>query len=126
MRRTRRGRARTASLNRHKGQCAICSHEKRKEIEAAFVAWESPDSIAVEHGLSHRSTVYRHAKMFDLDVKRQQNIRVPLERIIERAGDPALQVTGATVVQAIAVYGKPRVRAEFARLQLGLQSGKPQ
>ena len=33
-------------------------------------------------------------------------IRVPLERIIERARDPALQVTGATVVQAIAVYGK--------------------
>jgi hypothetical protein len=103
----------TASLNRHKGQCAICSHEKRKEIEAAFVAWESPDGIAAEHGLSHRSTVYRHAKMFGLDVKRQQNIRVPLERIIERAGDPALQVTGATVVQAIAVYGKLNAQGQL-------------
>ena len=51
--------------------------------------------------------------MFGLDVKRQQNIRVPLERIIERAGDPALQVTGATVVQAIAVYGKLNAQGQL-------------
>jgi hypothetical protein len=108
-----RGRARTASLNRHRGQCAICSHEKCKEIEAAFVAWESPDGIAAEHGLPHRSTLYRHAKAFGLDLKRQRNIRVPLERIIERAGDPALQVTGATVVQAIAVYGKLNAQGQL-------------
>jgi hypothetical protein len=105
--------AKAASLNRHRGQCSICSHEKCKEIEAAFVAWESPDGIAAEHGLSHRSTVYRHAKAFGLDLKRQQNIRVPLERIIERAGDPLLQVTGATVVQAIAVYGKLNAQGQL-------------
>jgi hypothetical protein len=40
------------NLNRHRGQCSICSHEKRKETEAAFVAWESPDSIVAEHGLA--------------------------------------------------------------------------
>ena len=103
----------TASLKRHKGQCSICSHEKRKEIEAAFVAWESPEKIAAEYGLTHRSTVYRHAKAFGLNVKRQQNIRVPLERIIEGAGDPTLQVTGATVVQAIAVYGKLNAQGQL-------------
>src|SRR2546427_8671523 len=78
----------TAALNRHRGQCGICSHAQCKEIEAAFVAWESPEKIAAEFGLSHRTTVYRHAKAFGLNLKRQQNIRVPLERIIERASDP--------------------------------------
>lgn len=102
-----------AALNRHEGQCTICAHEKRKEIEAAFVAWESPEKIAAEYGLSHRTTVYRHARAFGLNLKRQQNIRVPLERIIERAGDPALQVTGATVVQAIAVYGKLNAQGQL-------------
>jgi hypothetical protein len=104
---------RTAALNRHKGQCTICSHEKCKEIEAAFVAWESPEKIAAEFGLGHRTSVYRHAKFFGLNLRRQQNIRVPLERIIERAGDPALQVTGATVVQAIAVYGKLNAQGQL-------------
>jgi hypothetical protein len=103
----------TAALNRHKGQCSICSHEKCKEIEAAFVAWESPEKIATEFGLGHRTTVYRHAKAFGLNLKRQQNIRAPLERIIERAGDAALQVTGATVVQAIAVYGKLNAQGQL-------------
>jgi hypothetical protein len=53
----------TAALNRHKGQCTICSHEKCKEIEAAFVAWKSPEKIAAEFALGHRSTVYRHAEV---------------------------------------------------------------
>ena len=104
---------RTAALNRHKGQCTICSHAKCKEIEAAFVAWGSPEKIATEFGLGHRTTVYRHAKAFGLNLKRQQNIRAPLERIIERAGDAALQVTGATVVQAIAVYGKLNAQGQL-------------
>jgi len=43
----------TAALNRHKWQCSICSHEKCKEIEAAFVAWESPEKIAIEFRLGH-------------------------------------------------------------------------
>ncbi|HXN23327.1 MAG TPA: hypothetical protein VOA41_11360 [Candidatus Dormibacteraeota bacterium] len=103
----------SASLNRHKAQCSICAHEKRKEIEGAFVAWESPAKIAEEYGLCHRTTVYRHAKAVGLNLKRQQNIRVPLERIIERAGDPTLQVTGATVVQAIAVYGKLNAQGQL-------------
>jgi hypothetical protein len=102
-----------ASLNRHKGQCTVCSHEKCKEIESAFVAWESPEKIATEFGLGHRTAVYRHAKVFGLNERRQQNIRVPLERIIERASDPALQVTGATVVQAIAVYGKLNAQGQL-------------
>jgi hypothetical protein len=103
----------TAALNRHKGQCTVCSHEKCIEIEAAFVAWESPEKIAAEFALGHRSAVYRHAKALGLNQKRQQNIRVPLERIIERASDPALQVTGATVVQAIAVYGKLNAQGQL-------------
>jgi hypothetical protein len=103
----------TSALKRHERQCTICSHEKRREIEAAFMAWESPEKIATEFALGHRSTVYRHAKAFGLGLRRQQNIRVPLERIIERASDPTLPVTGATVVQAIAVYGKLNAQGQL-------------
>jgi hypothetical protein len=33
---------RRVSLARHSHVCKICAHKKREEIEAEFVAWESP------------------------------------------------------------------------------------
>ena len=75
-----------ASLNRHRAQCSICAHEECAEIEAAFVAWENTEKIAADFNLPHRTTIYRHVRFFGLDAKRQRNIRVPLQKIIERAG----------------------------------------
>jgi hypothetical protein len=94
------------SANRHKAQCTICAHEKCADIEAAFVAWENTEKIAHDFGLAHRTTIYRHVRFFGLDAKRQSNVRVALERIIERCGDPALPVNGSTVVAAVQAYAK--------------------
>jgi hypothetical protein len=35
----------------------VCQHESRAEIEAKFLAWESPQKIAEEYGLADRATI---------------------------------------------------------------------
>ena len=92
------------SLGRHKRPCAICSHDKRLEIEAEFVSWRSPAAIASEYGLADRSSVYRHAHALGLFSKRQRNIRAALEKIIEKAGE--VEVSAAAVVAAVQAYSK--------------------
>jgi hypothetical protein len=67
------------------------------------VNWESPVRIVVTYGLT-RSTVYRHARAFDLFAKRQANIRAALEAIIERAAE--VEVNASAVVAAVAAYSK--------------------
>jgi hypothetical protein len=89
---------------RHKRCCTICQHGDCGEIEAAFVAWRSPASIAEEFGLSDRASVYRHAHATGLFPKRQRNIRSALERIIEKARE--VDVTASAVVAAVQAYAK--------------------
>ena len=100
-----------AALNRHKGQCTICWHEKCKEIEAAFVAWESPATIAKDFHLADRATVYRHAHAFGLFEKRRRNVRAALERIIEHAGE--VDVTAQAVVTAVQAYAKINAQGQW-------------
>ena len=92
------------NLGRHRRNCTVCQHEQREEIEAAFVAWRSPASLAEEFGLADRTSVYRHAHALGLFVKRQRNVRAALERIIEKAGE--VDVTASAVVSAIQAYTK--------------------
>jgi len=92
------------NLGRHKRQCSVCSHPKCAEIEAEFVAWRSPAAIAGEYGLVDRANIYRHAHALGLFVKRQQNVRAALERIIEKAGEA--EVTATAVVAAVQAYSK--------------------
>ena len=92
------------SVGRHERGCRICSHPSRNEIEEAFIAWRSPARIATEYGLRNRATVYRHAHALNLFPKRSRNIRVALERIIEKADE--VPVNAAAVVQAIATYAR--------------------
>jgi hypothetical protein len=82
----------------------VCAHARREEIEADFIGWRSPAAIAIDYGLSDRTSVYRHAHALGLFGKRQRNIRAALERIIERAGD--VDVTASAVVSAIQAYSK--------------------
>ena len=82
----------------------MCAHARREEIEADFIGWRSPAAIAIDYGLSDRTSVYRHAHALGLFGKRQRNIRAALERIIERAGD--VDVTASAVVSAIQAYSK--------------------
>jgi hypothetical protein len=92
------------NLGRHKRNCSICAHPHRDEIEAEFVAWRSPESLAQQYGLADRSSVYRHAHALGLFGKRQRNVRVALERLIEKAGE--VEVTSSAVVAAIQAYAK--------------------
>jgi hypothetical protein len=92
------------SLGRHRRNCSICHHPQKEEIEAEFVGWGSPESIARQYGLSDRATVYRHAHAVGLFVRRRRNVRAALERIIEKAGD--VDVTSAAVVSAIQALSK--------------------
>jgi hypothetical protein len=101
---TTRGRSRVTSLGRHRRNCTVCSHPKCADIETDFVAWRSPEVIAQEYGLADRSSVYRHAHALGLFPKRQRNVRVALERIIEKAGE--VEVSAAAVVAAVQAYAK--------------------
>jgi hypothetical protein len=101
------------SLRRHQAQCTICAHEKCDEIESAFVNWENTEKIAQEFGLAQRTTIYRHVRFFGLDAKRQRNVRMALERIIERSSDTDLQVNGGTVVAAVQAYAKINAQGQW-------------
>ena len=92
------------SLGRHERTCSVCHHERREEIESAFIGWRSPTAIAEEFGLADRASVYRHAHALGLFEKRRRNIRAALERIIERAGE--VDVTASAVVAAVQAYAK--------------------
>jgi hypothetical protein len=89
----------------------VCAHQQQEEIEAAFIGWRSPMSIAEEYGLADRSSVYRHANALGLFQKRQRNIRAALERIIEKAGE--VDVTASAVVAAVQAYSKINAAGEW-------------
>ncbi len=101
----------TVSLGRHQRNCSVCGHAQREEIEAAFIGWRSPASIAKEYRLADRSSIYRHANALGLFPKRQRNIRAALERIIERA--ESVEVTASAVVAAIGAYAKINSAGEW-------------
>ena len=93
--------ASSVSLGRHKSQCSICLHPQCSEIEDAFVDWASTTFIGDRYQVS-RDAQYRHARALGLFDKRQANIKMALERIIER-GDYA-HPTVSGVVSAIQAY----------------------
>jgi hypothetical protein len=104
-------RSKVPNLGRHAVECRICSHAQREEIERDFVGWRSPDSIAKQYGLRNRASVYRHAHAFNLFSKRQRNVRAALEKIIERAGEVA--VNAAAVVSAVTAFARINARGEL-------------
>jgi hypothetical protein len=89
----------------------VCRHERREEIESAFVGWRSPAAIAEEFALADRASVYRHAHALGLFPKRQRNVRAALERIIEKA--EGVEVTAAAVVSAVQAYSKINAAGEW-------------
>jgi murein L,D-transpeptidase YcbB/YkuD len=94
----------TVNRGRHVKLCSICKHARRDEIESDFVGWRSPSQIARSYSLSDRSSLYRHARVFDLFAKRRRNIRAALEHIIEKAAE--VEVGASAIVAAIQAYAK--------------------
>jgi hypothetical protein len=93
----------SGSLGRHEHHCTVCTHARREEIDLAFVNWTSPARIAREYRVS-RDSIYRHAHALSLFEKRRRNVRMALEKIIEKAGE--VNVGAAAVVSAVTAYAK--------------------
>jgi hypothetical protein len=71
------------NLGRHQAQCTICLSPYREQIEQEWISWRATNRLAEEFGLT-RYAIYRHAHALGLFKKRQRNIRMALERMIER------------------------------------------
>ncbi len=91
------------NLGRHQSQCTICSSPWRQAIEEAFIGWGSTELIGKQYHIS-RDAQYRHAHAFGLFGKRQRNIRMAYERIIERADFTPMN--GSVIVSAMKAYDK--------------------
>jgi hypothetical protein len=96
----------------HSRSCLVCKNEKREEIEAAFIAWQSPARIAEDYGLADRNSIYRHAHALGLFEARRRNVRAALERIIEKSGEIE-GVNASAVVSAIQAYAKINAAGEW-------------
>jgi hypothetical protein len=96
----------TINPKKHESHCAICRHTRRAEIEAEFLRWRSPVTIAREFGLSNRQVVFRHARFANLFYRRNTNTREMLVALIEAGMTGRMKPSPATVVQAIAVLSK--------------------
>jgi hypothetical protein len=97
--------------SRHRRNCTICTHEKCAEIEADFVDWKSPATIAKEFRLKNRMNVYRHAHAIGLFEKRRRNLRAVLERIIERVDD--VEVNATAIISAVQALAKINIQGQW-------------
>lgn len=103
------------NVAKHQANCTVCAHPECQEIEHDFISWKSPATIAGEYKLRNRSAVYRHARAFDLYTHREKNVRAALARIIEQVD--AVEITGANIIQAIAILGRLNARGELVTPQ---------
>jgi|SRR5579885_660000 hypothetical protein len=86
-------------LVRHQRMCGICRHEDRAEIDQDFLHWKNPTLICRERGIADRSTIYRHAHATGLFERRRRNVRVVLEKLLERVSE-VVEINGSVIVQA--------------------------
>jgi len=90
---------------RHAAHCTVCQHPEMKAIEAKFLDWESPRSL--ENGYSlPQTSVYRHAKAFNLYETRQDNVLNVLERLIEQGIEQLPAITTTNLIEAIKTHAK--------------------
>jgi hypothetical protein len=108
---TKDGSGKQVNLGRHEHNCTVCAHPEREEIERDFIDWKSPSQIAIDHGLTDRKSIYRHAHAFGLFPRRDRNIRAALVRIVERASE--VEPTAQAVVAAVQAYAKINSRGHW-------------
>ena len=91
--------AHRASPGRHSRKCSVCKHPERDAIERDYLHWSSPDEIAQSYGIADHSSIYRHADAFGLRSRRNANVRVVLDAIMERVS--TVRVTANAVIKAV-------------------------
>jgi hypothetical protein len=54
-----------------------------EDIEDDFVDWNRAAEIAKQYGINGRSALYRHGRATGLDVRRRENLRMVVEKVLE-------------------------------------------
>lgn len=92
-------------LTRHCRMCSICRREDRAEIDAEFLRWKNPALICRERGLVDRTSLWRHCHAMGLYEKRRRNVRVVLEKLLERSSE-VIEITAPAIIQAATALAK--------------------
>lgn len=71
-------------IERHARCCKICNHERREEINEAYLSWERVIDIAREFGILER-LIYRHVKATGMDLEKLKNRKRFYLKIMESA-----------------------------------------
>jgi hypothetical protein len=82
----------------HSRKCQICQHPEREMIEHDFLLWRTPRAIIREFDIAERS-LYRHAHAKGLFTLRRENLRLTLDRVLERGSQ--IENTGDTIIRAV-------------------------
>ena len=86
------------SEDRHRRKCQICRHADLDQIEEDFLQWRRPWAISNEYGVPEAS-LFRHAHAVGLFSLRRDNLRLALDRVIERGS--RIENTGDTIIRAV-------------------------
>jgi hypothetical protein len=105
------GRRHRASLARHARKCSVCHHKDREFIDADYLRWISPETLARQYKISHHSVVYRHADATGLRTQRRAALRATLEHFIEQAEN--VRVTAHSVVAAVRLYSQINDQGQY-------------
>ena len=89
---------RQAAEDRHRRKCQICRHPEREQIEEDFLQWRRPWAIGREYGIPE-ATLFRHAHAFNLFQLRRDNMRLALDRVIEKG--VGVENTGDVIIRAV-------------------------
>jgi hypothetical protein len=84
--------------DRHCRKCHVCNHPDRDLIELDFLNWRSSRAISIDHQIPENS-IYRHAHALGLFDLRRANMRLALDRVIEKCS--YAEATADTVVRAV-------------------------
>ncbi len=108
---SREKRRHRASLARHSRKCSVCHHKDREFIDADYLRWISPETIARQYKISHHSVVYRHADATGLRTQRRAALRATLEHFIEQAEN--VRVTAHSIVSAVRLYSQINDQGQY-------------
>jgi hypothetical protein len=85
-------------VERHSRKCQICRHPDREDIEQDYRDWLKPSQIARRYEIDDRA-LYRHLRAVGLVASRRENLRVILDRILERGAEK--EISGNTIIRAV-------------------------
>jgi hypothetical protein len=89
------------AFERHRRKCKICRHPDLEDIEQDYRDWGRPAQIARRYSIDDRS-LYRHLTAVGLAPTRRENLRIILDRILERGAEK--KISGSTIIKAVRAH----------------------